>query len=177
MTQIRRKKADEIYRLGIARKAAPLERLKARHQAFRERIMVASNETIPEDEAQAATRTQSRSVLGNVNPAFTAVSGATQLAPSLRLSKSANGARMEIFSDVTGTVQDEAAGEWADLGTRDGRRKENTVEAGAWKGETLPQSAARGRITPRTPKVEVFMDLVSVMSHIQKLLPTGVERE
>jgi len=69
---------------------------------------------------------------------------------------------MEIFSDVTGQPDDATPGEWADLGTRDNRRKENSIEAGPWKGETLPQSAARGRIAPRTPKVEVFKDSVSL---------------
>lgn len=65
---------------------------------------------------------------------------------------------MEIFSDEKGANEDSSAGPWADLGTRDGRRKENVVEAGPWKGEVLPQSAARNRIAPRTPKVEVFKD-------------------
>ncbi len=153
----RRKKADEIYRLGIARKAAPLERLKGRHQAFLERLMMSATDSIPDDEPSLAPApTSARSVLGSA----TSVSGATQLAPSNRLSKSANGAKMEIFSDAAGTGEDAVPGEWADLGTRDGRRKENTVEAGPWKGETLPQSAARGRIAPRTPKVEVFKDSV-----------------
>lgn len=32
------------------------------------------------------------------------------------------------------------------------------MEATPWKGETLPQSAARHRVAPRTPKLEVFKD-------------------
>ena len=65
-------------------------------------------------------------------------------------------------SDATGGGSDSAPGEWVDFGTRDARRKENVVEPGPWKGEVLPQSAARGRTAPRTPKVEVFKDSVRV---------------
>lgn len=86
------------------------------------------------------------------------VSGATQLAPANRISQAGNSAKMEIFVDGQGGSQDADGGEWADLGTRDGRRKENTVEATPWKGETMPQSAGRGRLTPRAPRIEVFKD-------------------
>lgn len=164
LTPLRRKKADDIYRLGIARKASPLERLKSRHQAFLARIMAVSGQ-VPEDDpsppstAANAMRTPGRSVLGQVG-STTGVAGATQLAPSMRLSKAANGSKMEIFADGTAKAEDDAPGEWADFGTRDGRRKENTVEAGPWKGETLPQSAARSRVAPRTPKIEVFKETV-----------------
>ena len=64
---------------------------------------------------------------------------------------------MEVFSDAQGSSSEGEASEWADFGTRESRRKENTIEAGPWKGETLPQK--RG-MTPRTPKLEVFRDSV-----------------
>ncbi|OCF44535.1 BUB protein kinase [Kwoniella heveanensis CBS 569] len=158
----RRKKADEIYRLGIARKASPIDRLKTRHKQFLERIMAPPSGVVPDDEPSASSsssRGLGRSVLGHVSHASTSVAGATQLAPSMRVASKGNGSKMEIFSDDTGRPEDAAPGEWADFGTRDGRRKENTVEAGPWKGETLPQSASRPRVAPRTPKVEVFKDV------------------
>ncbi|WRT69974.1 uncharacterized protein IL334_006965 [Kwoniella shivajii] len=157
----RRKKADEIFKLGIARKAAPLDRLKNRHKQFLERIMAPPSGVVPDDEPSSSTslRTPGRSVLGQVATASTSVAGATQLAPSLRVASKGNAAKMEIFSDDKGRNEDSAPGEWSDFGTRDARRKENTVEAGPWKGETLPQSASRPKIAPRTPKVEVFKDL------------------
>lgn len=69
---------------------------------------------------------------------------------------------MDIFVDGPGRGgQDDSPSEWADLGTRDGRRKENVVESTPWKGETMPQ---RG-MTPRTPKLEVFRDMVSLPAH------------
>ncbi|WWD19886.1 hypothetical protein CI109_104355 [Kwoniella shandongensis] len=185
----RRKKADEIYRIGVARKAAPVDRLKTRHKQFLERIMAPPSGVVPDDDpmtvASMAVRTPGRSVLGQVAAASTSVAGATQLAPSLRLSSKSNGSKMEIFTDDGGRSAEESApGEWADFGTRDGRRKENTVEAGPWKGETLPQSAARGRVAPRTPKVEVFKDVSQndavraadeVFSRIRQQPPTEAE--
>ncbi|WVQ78936.1 hypothetical protein IAT38_001028 [Cryptococcus sp. DSM 104549] len=161
----RRKKADEIYRIGIARKASPLERLKLRHKAFLERIMAPPSGVVPDDDplppssssSSAPSRTP-RPILGQVSNPLHSLSGATQLAPSLRqASGPGNGARMEVFVD-TEQRGDVPAGEWAEFGSRDGRRKENTVEAVPWKGETLPQSAARVRVAPRTPKPEVFQD-------------------
>nr|KIR49111.1 BUB protein kinase [Cryptococcus bacillisporus CA1280] len=156
----RRKKADEIYRLGIARKASPPDRLKNRHKQFLERIMVLPSGVVPDDDpAPAPARTPSRSVLGQVRatPSLS-VAGATQLAPSLRSTSVNNGRKMAIFADEEGKAEDTPASEWPEFGSRDERKKENTVEAGPWKGETLPQSAARGRVAPRTPKVEVFQD-------------------
>lgn len=174
----RRKKADEIYRLGIARKASPLDRLKNRHKQFLERIMVLPSGVVPDDDpTPAPARTPSRSVLGQVRatPSFS-VAGATQLAPSLRSTSVNNGRKMAIFADEEGKAEDTPASEWPEFGSRDERKKENTVEAGPWKGETLPQSAARGRMTPRTPKVEVFQDVSASLSRINFSLPV-VNRE
>jgi len=72
---------------------------------------------------------------------------------------------MGIFTDEPGhRGQDDAPGEWGDFGTRDERRKENTVEATPWKGETLPQKG----VAPRTPKVEVFRDMVRLVFLIER---------
>ncbi|ODO01472.1 hypothetical protein I350_06292 [Cryptococcus amylolentus CBS 6273] len=157
----RRKKADEVYRIGIARKANPVERLKTRHKQFLERIMAPPSGVVPDDDPVPASsaRTPSRAVLGQVRSGpSSSVAGATQLAPSMRTSSVNNGRKMEIFADAEGNKDETSAPEWADFGTRDERRKENTAEAGPWQGETLPQSANRGRVAPRTPKVAVFQD-------------------
>lgn len=141
-----------MYRLGIARKAGPVERLKKRHQEFLQRIMAPPSGEVPDDDPPLAPPKQ-RSVLGQVvggmsTPAVT---------PGGSRPRANNGSKMEIFSDE-GAREDPENTPWDDFGTRDGRRKENTIEAGPWKGETLPQSAARNRIAPRTPKIEVFKD-------------------
>lgn len=132
-----------------------------------QRILVASSRDIPDDEPLAPVRSGGRAILGQVAAASSAISGAVQLAPSTRLSRAPNGAKMGIFTDEPGhRGQDDAPGEWADFGTRDERRKENTVEATPWKGETLPQKG----VAPRTPKLEVFRDMVSLPEYQQYLL-------
>lgn len=68
---------------------------------------------------------------------------------------------MDIFVDSANRGgQDDEPSEWADLGSRDSRRKENTLESTPWKGETMPQKGG----APRTPKPEVFKDVVSTLA-------------
>lgn len=50
----RRTKADEIYLLGIARKAQPLDHLERRHQDFQKRMMVATPISSPEIDSSSA---------------------------------------------------------------------------------------------------------------------------
>lgn len=117
---------------------------------------------IPDDDPEppASRSGSSRSVLGQVGAGggLSSVSGATPKQTSQRISRGTNGSKLEIFSDASGAAADPEATAWEDFGTRDGRRKENTIDATPWKGETLPQSAARHRVAPRTPKLEVFKD-------------------
>jgi checkpoint serine/threonine-protein kinase len=125
-----------------------------RYKAFLQRTLAAGAASIPEDE-DLPVRTPGRAVLGTVSTS----ARSTQQAP--RAIKD-NGAKLAVFSDdQAGPSGSSEPSEWAELGTRDDRRKENNIEAGPWKGETLPQSAARSRVAPRTPKVEVFQDGVS----------------
>lgn len=117
---------------------------------------------IPDDDPLPPPRpSSSRSVLGQVGGGggLSSVAGATPVQPSSqRISRGTNGSKLEIFSDASGAAADPEASQWEDFGTRDGRRKENHLDATPWKGETLPQSAARHRVAPRTPKLEVFKD-------------------
>lgn len=149
----RKKKADEVYRLGIARRAAPLERLKNRHAAFLTRIMAPSSADIPEDDPTPPPSNR-RAVLGAVGGLAPT---STQQTPAGSRSRGPNGSKIEVFSDAAGRSDPDHT-PWEDFGTRDGRRKENTIDAVPWKGETLPQSASRHRVAPRTPKIEVFKD-------------------
>ncbi|KAL1407356.1 protein kinase [Vanrija albida] len=164
----RKKKADDVYRLGLARKAAPVERLKNRHQAFLTRIMAPPSGAIPDDDPAPAAPTPARAVLGQVGRGGLgggSVSGATPGSSSSRISKGTNGSKIAIFSDESGAAEAPEPTPWDDFGTRDGRRKENVVEATPWKGETLPQ---KGRVAPRTPKLEVFKDNVTANAEIHR---------
>lgn len=117
--------------------------------------MVPPSGVVPDDPPEAAVAPRQRSVLGQVSSGSSGVSGATQTPGSSRISTSRNGAKMAIFSDASATAEQPDATPWDDFGTRDGRRKENTVEATPWKGETIKQGRP---VAPRTPKLEVFKD-------------------
>lgn len=165
----RREKADEAFRIGIARKAQPLKRLQTNYQAFQARPPVAVAAEREADAAQTHVTpggANGRKVLGTRSAVPQAGgSSSTTRTPGASGATPRNGARLDIFVDgpVPGaTAEDQAGTTWEELGTREGNRKENTVEAVGWKGETLPQSkTAAARIAPRTPKMEVFKDNVS----------------
>ncbi|KAJ9104483.1 hypothetical protein QFC21_001979 [Naganishia friedmannii] len=155
-TRGRRQKADEVYRIGINRKAQPLRRLQASYQAFQARESDPAGVVVTATPSGAAPQSAQRRVLGDRS--------GRGLGPQVTSSSSLpdNGARLDVFSEEAsnpaGTL-DEKDGEWADFGTRDQNRRENVKEASTWKGEVLPQSAkAKARIAPRTPKIEVFKD-------------------
>ena len=120
--------------------------------------MMPPNGVIPDDEPEssAPARTPARTVLGSVQSLSTAPTGASQLAPSLRVAggKNPNGAKMDIFVDQGGRGSDDGeASEWADLGTRDGRRKENTMDAHALEGRDV--ATERGQTEGRPAHAEI----------------------
>ncbi|KAJ9111395.1 hypothetical protein QFC19_001164 [Naganishia cerealis] len=154
---VRRQKADEVYRIGIHRKAQPLRRLQTTYQAFQARESDPAGVVVTATPSGAAPQSAQRRVLGDRTTA-------RGLGPQVTKSSSIsdNGARLDVFSEEASNsagMLDEKDGEWADFGTRDQNRRENVKEASTWKGEVLPQSAkAKARIAPRTPKIEVFKD-------------------
>lgn len=148
----RRSQADEIYRLAIARRAKPLERLKQRYKAFQVRMMTSTSlpTTLPPSTSIAAPST-SRTTLGSL-------AGTGALPSTVR---PANGKKNALTIFVEGKDEDESAEFQGDLQTRGVARKENERDAVGWKGETLPQGKA---LAPRTPKLEVFRDDVSFLA-------------
>lgn len=149
-----------MYRIGINRKAQPLRRLQTTYQAFQARESDPAGVVVTATPSNAAPQSAQRRVLGDRS--------GRGLGPPVSSSSSLpdNGARLDVFSeeasDRAGTL-DQKDGEWADFGTREQNRRENIKEASTWKGEVLPQSAkAKARIAPRTPKIEVFKDSVSL---------------
>lgn len=166
----RRAKADEIYRLGIARRAKPLDRLQHRYKSFQVRIMQTPAAFLPPETAPApsssapsSSSSRSRSTLGTLSAPSGSSSGSigTSSASSTRAN---NGKKMAIFVDsaVSGGAEDGTSSWEGELGTRDTVRKENERDAVAWQGEILPQGRP---VAPRTPKLEVFRDEVRSMPH------------
>lgn len=160
----RRSQADEIYKLGIARKAKPLERLKLRYNAFNIRMATPLPPNLfppPPPALDPSTRT--RSTLGTLAGSSSSSLGSSS---SSRPNGSSRKGGMAIFVDGgegSEAVEEDERRWHGQLGTRDEIRKENERESTAWRGETLPQG--RG-IAPRTPKLEIFKDNVRSCSFL-----------
>ncbi|KAJ1307646.1 hypothetical protein OPQ81_001740 [Rhizoctonia solani] len=153
------RKADEIYQLGIARKAKPLKRLQQRYEEFQKRMLAAppgSSTDVDEVMAPAPPVPTARKVLGErTKPTSSADSDPFVVSSSSRPNN--NGARIPVFRDAEQPESGIQTNEWADVGTRDSRRKENHSDGKSWQGETLPQ-LKHGVFTPKTPKIEVYRD-------------------
>lgn len=154
---LRRTQADQIYTLGQNRFAAPLDRLKKRHQAFQARMLLAPPLAEPESIRQLLASTTSRDARSILGGASLPPPPATTIASSGPV----NGAKgFAVFQDtadepsnVTGVVE----GEWKDLGTIKSRRRENEIEAVEWRGETMPMNSKK---SGGIGKLEVFRDNV-----------------
>lgn len=181
----RKAEADEAYLLGIARRAAPLERLETKHGEFQKRMMSSpslSSEVKPSSTADAATpasRTR-RGGLGGPSSATTVTRRVTRASSRLNASASSStpltdtaslrpqpNARIPIFVDTpidaSSTPHVNNEGEppsaWPDLGTRKSRVKENVKEATKAAGTTLKQPSRSRRVAvASTPKISVFRD-------------------
>lgn len=164
--------------LGIARKAAPLERLESKHKEFQKRMMSWSGTTAafpPPPEPTAAPTagvTARRKVLGEAAPSSSGRStrsstrsasaqSANSATPPLASSSSSSrpNARLQIFVDPSGTSENQDPADsptpWPELGGRKERIKENLREVSKASGTTLKQSKAKSSTTSR---ITVFRD-------------------
>ncbi|CAE6343568.1 unnamed protein product [Rhizoctonia solani] len=154
------RKADEIYQLGIARKAKPLKRLQQRYEEFQKRMLAApagSSADVDEVMAPAPPAPTARKVLGERTKATSSADSDPFVVSSSSSRANNNGARIPVFRDGDQPESGIQTNEWADVGTRDSRRKENHLDGKSWQGETLPQ-LKHGVFTPKTPKIEVYRD-------------------
>ncbi|OSD01500.1 hypothetical protein PYCCODRAFT_1391937 [Trametes coccinea BRFM310] len=178
----RRVEADETYMLGIARKAAPLERLEARHREFQKRMMASPNlpsstsaSSSVDPDLPSAAPAPRRRALGE--PSASSSSSSTSRTRSSRAGSTRNppvsedvfaapaaprpNGRVPVFVDPSGDAEndpDQATNPtpWPELGTRKSRIKENTVEVSKAAGSTLRQ-AGKKRVASGS-KIAVFRD-------------------
>ncbi|KAL8941688.1 MAG: hypothetical protein Q9216_002101 [Gyalolechia sp. 2 TL-2023] len=156
--------ADEVYRLGIEREARPTERLTRKFGEFQHRF---ENRTQNEDEPSSpALPTVRPALAAKVDPfALSTPRPADPQAPrpnGISGSSTARGSRQKlaIFSDADGPPSDVngafggAAKGWDNIGSIAERKKENTIEARPWAGETLKA----GKKTNGPPKMMIFKD-------------------
>jgi len=151
-----RKEADDVYALGIARKATPLDHLESRYRDFQKRMM--TNTYLPPSEPVASTSNSSRprQVLATTASSIPASSSSRQTSSrtgttlggtSTGLPSAALNSRLQIFVDPTGEQAEAAEGnEWNDLGTRKTRIKENVPEVKKMVGTTIKQAGKTKRL-------------------------------
>ncbi|CCL99610.1 uncharacterized protein FIBRA_01628 [Fibroporia radiculosa] len=175
----RRTEADEVYLLGIARRATPLEQLESRHREFQKRMM--SSITLPlaasEPPTSSSTSSRRQALSETASSTRTRVtrSGSTRSptvpqdvfsAPPPSTTLPHSNARLQIFVDPSGTGAAEAQGNssstapWPELGTRKSRVKENIPEVKKAAGTTLRQTGRAQRVAaaPSGSRIAVYRD-------------------
>ncbi|KAJ1901268.1 protein kinase, partial [Coemansia sp. IMI 209127] len=202
-------RADQVYQLGIARRAQPLARLQRKYSDFQRRLVAHTMRAVdgsqqPLGDGEEAEGESGSSRGGRVNPnsenhphshhrtilgtkrsgRSTKSVAANTLPESQRGSSTAAStssrpnARIAVYSDdpsssigsssAEGSRLAEPAVPWLDVGSDEGRRKENIPEATSWRGQKLAQRrvlSSTGRIatvaphgTPQIEKFTVFQD-------------------
>lgn len=154
--------ADEVYRLGVDREARPVERLARKFSEFQQRYENRTQDSGPSSPALPAVRP---ALAAKVDP-FASTSASTdpqaqQPTPVGGAPKSKSGKpKMAIFSDDGAANEPALGGQtkgWDSIGSLRDRKKENTMEAKPWAGETLKA----GKKSGPTQKMAIFRDEVS----------------
>ncbi|GAA6038721.1 hypothetical protein JCM8097_002365 [Rhodosporidiobolus ruineniae] len=149
----KRKQADQVYNLGINRRATPLDRLKRSYLDFQARMLVAPPVPSPPRPSASSSAPDARSILSSsASSRPTGIpSGGIGVAPK------GNGSMFAVFRDDAGASQAGKDAEWDDFGTVKSRTRENNEEKKEWAGEVMPQ---KGAATPKVGgfKLEVYRD-------------------
>lgn len=154
----RRKEADEVYVLGLARRASPLEHLKMKHAEFQKRMMCAAPVASPPPASRVPSATSAkRTILGT-----TSIASDSPLAANPVTRPSSNSS-IQVFVDPSGSEAQSAEFEtnaWPDLGTRKTRIKENVRETKKINGSTLKQAGKSKRLVSgsSTSKIVPYVD-------------------
>jgi len=155
--------ADEVYKMGIEREARPAERLMRKYNQFQQRYEARS---IDANEPSSPALPKVRAALAAKIDPFASTTTRTEdaLAQPQRGAAATGAAKpkkqkMAIFSDADSEAPPPAANSakgWDSIGSMRERKKENTIEARPWAGETLKA----GKRVGTAPKMEIFKDPV-----------------
>jgi len=150
------KDADEMFKLGINRRAHPVDALKSKYSRFLVRMSeyLARRQQLAEEESQepASGRRESRP-----RTALSRLGGTS----SSRMGSSANSnsARVSLItvlsdSDIAAgsDISDEFKVRWNEFSTEQESTKENIRLAVGWSGQTLPQKKVRSSKSKPKPK-------------------------
>ncbi|KAF8725099.1 hypothetical protein AX14_008387 [Amanita brunnescens Koide BX004] len=146
----RKKDADDVYKLGIARKALPLDRLQNRYNEFQKRMLSAAAMPSTANSLDASSSTSESRSSRPQRPALTTSRSTLTPSGSSRPTStpSVPNSRLQIFVDPSGSEAEAAeAAAWPDLGTRKSRVKENIPEVKKLSGTTIKQSGRSKRVT------------------------------
>ncbi|EJU04893.1 hypothetical protein DACRYDRAFT_114215 [Dacryopinax primogenitus] len=155
-----RDKAHEIFQLGIARKAQPLNRLPSRFAEFQKRMLLAPADPVPVAVDPTTTNGASAGRRQVLAPR-SLTAGAPLASNGPPTNQGVKGNRsLAVFVDEENMDPSHESNAWPDVGTKASRVKENTQASGPWKGEKLkmrgPAIAGHGATPAR--KVDVYQD-------------------
>jgi len=171
--------ADDVYKLGIARRVSPLERIKRRYAEFQQRVVAAAEDAGGQPSytkaLSDAMARAGRSVLGvksgDKSAPSNVVRGLGGTAQPLSSAAPHNARTMRVYRDQDENVAPDAAApapRWAQLGSAQQRQQENqaprrglhpmssalTPQTQRRMLEVFPDSDEEQESTPRTPRTQ-----------------------
>lgn len=167
--------AEEVFELGLQKEARPTERLVRKYREFKERWELQGGPETTGEGPQSPALPKVRAALAAKIDPFAAAAereqaqqgGQQRASPSAAASgtsKRTGKQKMAIFSDADSpggaeqpAVSKSSSG-WESIGSMKDRRKENTVEAKPWAGETLKAGKRVGTVQ----KMAIFKDEVRI---------------
>lgn len=158
--------ADEVYQLGIQREARPAERLLRKYNQFQQRYNARPQSA--DEPSSPALPTVRPALAAKIDPFASGHRDEESQAQPQQSGGSRTGAisrsgkpKMAIFSDAdtalaAATSTSKTTKGWDTIGSMKERKKENTLEARPWAGETLKA----GKKVGAAAKMEIFKDPV-----------------
>jgi len=157
--------AEEIYMMGAESGARPAERLMRKFGEFHKRASARTQES--SGPSSPALPTVRAALVAKVDP-FAAITSTTPPDPqaaSRNAASTSKKPKMQIFSDDGASTQpavSKGRSGWDSIGGIKERKKENTVAAQPWSGQTMGMGT---RQNVGMPKMPIFKDKVSASFH------------
>ncbi|KAF0935704.1 hypothetical protein E2562_035752 [Oryza meyeriana var. granulata] len=160
------KKANEIFHLGISRKAKPMEKLETTYRAFIQRS--SKKKAHPEDDTTTDDQPVRNfgTVLNRGEIRGQHAENSHQVKPRVTLQRIDANRPLAVYTDenslpshgLARTRSNNTA--WQTLGTQADRNKENNMRPAKWTSHKIPQKVgSRAAVQPtRVSSIEVFVD-------------------
>lgn len=139
----RKRKADEVFQIGLLKEARPVERLRKRYSEFQKRLEVSP----PDPHEPSSPPPPLRTILGASQVSAPSAAGSSRSRPKIK-----------VFNDTEEPEVRPGSGGWQSIGTLAERKKENTIAAKPWAGEKMPM---RGPTAPSSgERLVIYRDEV-----------------